>query len=202
MVCRSVGGRGVACGPLGWLLGRWSAFSRLRCGAQPWGGGAELTALCCAKLRSDSRAEFDVEVRLAAHRPKACAPRHRPSRLPHSPPATPLEQQFLRFAVSQILASPLYIKPSMAGFGTIDSIQTLAFNNRSPSRTFGILKAGIPKPRFRMGFEFIKCRTHCGQDEKCCGFPPTRRPRRNPPTCRLVQWPCSFSCSQTLISDW
>ena len=48
----------------------------------------------------------------------------------------------------------------MAGFGTIDSIQTLAFNNRSPSRTFGILKAGIPKPRFRMGFEFIKWAIH------------------------------------------
>jgi len=63
-------GRGVAGGPWGWLLGRWSACSRLRCGAQPWGGGAETRcALPGAKLRSDSRAKFDVEVRLAAHPP-------------------------------------------------------------------------------------------------------------------------------------
>ena len=43
---RMMGRRGVAGGAWGWLLGRRSACSRLRCGAQPWGGGAELTALC------------------------------------------------------------------------------------------------------------------------------------------------------------
>ena len=62
--------RGVAGGPWGWLLGRWPACSRLRCGAQPWGGGAVTRcALPGAKLRSDNRAKFDVEVRLAAHPP-------------------------------------------------------------------------------------------------------------------------------------
>lgn len=65
----------------GWLAVAWRAgrggcswaggpLCGLRCGAQPWGGGAETRcALPGAKLRSNSRAKFDVEVRLAAHPP-------------------------------------------------------------------------------------------------------------------------------------
>lgn len=65
----------------GWLAVAWRAgrgggswaggpLRGLRCGAQPWGGGAETRcALLGAKLRSDSRAKLDVEVRLAAHPP-------------------------------------------------------------------------------------------------------------------------------------
>lgn len=65
----------------GWLAVAWRAgrgggswaggpLCGLRCGAQPWGGGAETRcALPWAKLRSDSRAKFEVDVRLAAHPP-------------------------------------------------------------------------------------------------------------------------------------
>jgi len=59
-----------------WRAGRgggsWAGgpLCELRCGAQPWGGGAETRcALPGAKLRSNSRAKLDVEVRLAAHPP-------------------------------------------------------------------------------------------------------------------------------------
>lgn len=73
-------GLGGAC-RVGWLTVAWRAgrgggswaggpLCGLRCGARPWGGGAETRcALPGAKLRSDSRAKFDVEVRLAAHPP-------------------------------------------------------------------------------------------------------------------------------------
>jgi len=57
----------------------------LRCGAQPWGVSRELAARLCQTLRSNSRDKSDVEVRLSAHRPTACAPRHRQRRLPPRP---------------------------------------------------------------------------------------------------------------------
>ena len=71
--------RGAAGGAWGWLLGRWSAVrTALRCSAVGRRRGTHC-ALPGAKLRSDSRTEFDVEVRLAAHRP--------PHGLRSSPPA-------------------------------------------------------------------------------------------------------------------
>ncbi len=61
--------RDVAGGPWGWLLGRWSAVrTALRCSAVGRRRGTHC-ALPGAKLRSNSRAELDVEVRLTAHRP-------------------------------------------------------------------------------------------------------------------------------------
>lgn len=86
----------------GWLAVAWRAgrgggswaggpLCGLRCGAQPWGGGAETRcALPGAKLRSNSRAKFDVEVRLAAHPPhglRASPPAKSP---PPRPTPTPL----------------------------------------------------------------------------------------------------------------
>ena len=76
----------------GWRGDSWAGdpLCGLRCGARPCGGGAELTALCPAKLRSDSRAEFDVEVRLAAHPPHGLRSSPPAKLPPHSPPTTPL----------------------------------------------------------------------------------------------------------------
>jgi len=83
MVCAVGGvfGAWAGVGVPGWLVVAWRAgrgggswaggpLCGLRCGAQPWGGGAETRcALPGAKLRSDNRAKFDVEVRRAAHPP-------------------------------------------------------------------------------------------------------------------------------------
>lgn len=78
-------GRGVAGGPWGRLLGRWSAVrTALRCSAVGRWRGTHC-ALPGAKLRSDSRAKFDVEVRLAAHPPHGL----RASPSAKSPPPRP-----------------------------------------------------------------------------------------------------------------
>ncbi len=82
-------GCGAAGGAWGWLLGRWSALrTALRCSAVGRRRGTHC-ALPGAKLRSDSRAEFDVEVRLTAHppapRPALLATGQVASPTPHPP---------------------------------------------------------------------------------------------------------------------
>ena len=95
-------GWGVRAGLPGWLAVAWRAgrgggseaggpLCGLRCGAQPWGGGAELTALCRGQSSVQTAAPSLMwKCAWRRTRPTACAPRHRPSRLPHGPPATPL----------------------------------------------------------------------------------------------------------------
>ena len=70
-----------------WGLCKSVGCRRLRCGARQWDGVAELTALT---LGSDSRDEFDVDVRWRALAPlsvRLATPR---MSHPHGPPATPL----------------------------------------------------------------------------------------------------------------
>ena len=108
---------GVAGGPWEWLLGRWSAQNwppRSRRSMPPKGafstlgrpGGAEpdcaavlgrgavarkLAALCRGQSSAQTAAPSLMwKCAWRRTRPTACAPRHRPSRLPHGPPATPL----------------------------------------------------------------------------------------------------------------
>ena len=97
--------------------GSWAGGSLcgLRCGAQPWGGGAELTALCRGQSSVQTAAP-NLMLKCAwrrTARPTACAPRHRPSRLPHTPPAAPLGW---RVGTSRVFQCALGDRAAVCGY--------------------------------------------------------------------------------------